>query len=668
MGSATNACSVCTFDDSMTRTNWNVELGDSGSDPIDTVEYDTSAGWYFETDDGFSYELVAKGFDNDVGTNWAQSCSRFGTPGSDPSATCTAGCTSDGCGAGNSCSLDTQLCVCDAATGYYPSCTSPTSCTKCAQVFPPDTCVVTWRKNGTIRYAVYEWEANDNAGDSEFYYQITYFSGSGGGEGVSTSTPTNFNPTVDPNPKLIETIYVTEDYWNQNATIGGYVETVKEVCTGDNSDLCVQYYSQKTLCTVVTPEPSKAPTRAPTRPPVPAPTRDPTPSPTWPCPQVWWQNDDVCNPSVVGDRCLCGRDDGVDSKPLGDNCCLDNPDFDTMMSFPGYVEEDRTHRIADDCKLDAQLQFPDKRGSADAGTSFGYLLEERDHGFSFGIGPTDYPYLLRICWQLTFDEVSCQIDSDEAVNTQLCDEASVQLYSVGLNVSATSGCVNVEGANDAAAAVVEFTVTGLTCEEAENALALENGGSTDDGSGSGGRRLLQSEDRLCFDNTAIYGNLQIVSVSTLQNQSCFDGRIYPMDIPVWYNYADAFVAAPTKEEEIPAWLWWLIGAMVVFLAILAALLYKFWWANKATGAALGAVQTDLDAAIEENEMGFGGGVAGNAVGFNPLATGFNPNAPAGAAGPNGPLAGQGGQGDFVRPNVQKEVFRQEYGQNMGNSR
>ena len=49
-------------------------------------------------------------------------------------------------------------------------------------------------------------------------------------------------------------------------------------------------------------------------------------------------------------------------------------------------------------------------------------------------------------------------------------------------------------------------------------------------------------------------------------------------------------------------------------------------------AALGATQADLDAAVMENEQGFGGYLGSGAVGFNPLATGFNPNASAGFSG------------------------------------
>ena len=123
-----------------------------------------------------------------------------------------------------------------------------------------------------------------------------------------------------------------------------------------------------------------------------------------------------------------------------------------------------------------------------------------------------------------------------------------------------------------------------------------------------------------------------------------------------------------KENEIPQWLYWIIAALVIFLAILALLLYKYWWKNKATGAALGTTQKELDAAVMEEEVGFAADVGTNAVGFNPLATGFNPNAPAGGVGPNAPPNGQGGGANFIKPNVEKTVYRQDYGAQMGNLR
>ncbi len=47
--------------------------------------------------------------------------------------------------------------------------------------------------------------------------------------------------------------------------------------------------------------------------------------------------------------------------------------------------------------------------------------------------------------------------------------------------------------------------------------------------------------------------------------------------------------------------------------------------NKRAGAELGDIQDDLDAAIAENEMGFGADLKPGEFPFNPLATGYNPN-------------------------------------------
>merc|ERR1711879_374762 len=179
------------------------------------------------------------------------------------------------------------------------------------------------------------------------------------------------------------------------------------------------------------------------------------------------------------------------------------------------------------------------------------------------------------------------------------------------------------------------------------------------------RRLL---DTSCFNNIAAYGNLVITKATSLEQPDCYDGRIYPMRVPVWFNSDAAFVAPPSDTEEIPAWLWWLIAGLVVFLGVLAVLVYWYWFKNKKTGAALQAKQIEIDAEVEINENGWQSGLAQNRVGFNPLATGFNPNAAAGVTDPNAPMINGGGQQDFVRTNVEKPVFREEYGPNAGNLR
>jgi len=258
-----------------------------------------------------------------------------------------------------------------------------------------------------------------------------------------------------------------------------------------------------------------------------------------------------------------------------------------------------------------------------------------------------------VYWRLTFDDLICNYDG--ATNTDCNPSDPRSLRRAGLRINKTSGWLKVWGADDVLNATVTFYTEQLDCCDLNVTATPGN----------------SCNNQNCFSNIAITGNLEIVNATpadSCRDEPCNDHRIYPMRIPVYFNYDDAFTVPPSTEKELPPWLWWLIAALVVFLALMAFLVYKYWWKNKATGAALNSVQEDLDNAVAEQEDGFGAGLQGNAVGFNPLATGFNPNAAAGAVGPNAPPNGGGGGGDFVRPNVEKQVFRQQYGGNTGNLR
>eukprot|EP01083_Nonionella_stella_P077349 211158_1 len=112
---------------------------------------------------------------------------------------------------------------------------------------------------------------------------------------------------------------------------------------------------------------------------------------------------------------------------------------------------------------------------------------------------------------------------------------------------------------------------------------------------------------------------------------------------------------------------WVIFVIITGgLGLFCFLCYRYYWLEQQTGAALDQVQHDLDQALSESEVGFGSGLQGNQVGFNPLATGFNPNAPAGNGVPNRPPEHGGVGKDFIRPNVERPVFKQQYGPQEGN--
>mmetsp|Transcript_33084 Transcript_33084/g.53757 ORF Transcript_33084/g.53757 Transcript_33084/m.53757 type:complete len:1018 (+) Transcript_33084:95-3148(+) len=625
-----NGCSVCEFQDS-TKTGWTVAVGDTGNTAIDTVTHGAE-GYWITTDDGFSYELVSAGYDNSIGDNWAQSCSVLGTPGAPPSASCSAQCSATSCGAGGSCNAATGLCECDPTTGYYPQCTDPQSCTKCLLVPQSEVCTVYWSKNGTDTFAVYEWSDNNRDGTTE--YEITYLSTeSGVAEKVTATTQGALSVRVD-------------NYAPSNTTYGGFVRSVLDVCQGTGAnEVCNVFYSTATECEVVTSTPTTSPTPAPTSPPTPAPSNPPTPSPTLQCPLYFWNQEDVCercastnaNCQYGGYRCQC-----TDS--TNDYCCL------SAQEGVQY-DADRAHKTSDGCKLDVQWEEPRGRNEDDweSDPTPGYLLSEGDHSFQVDFMPDDYPCTMDIFWALVFENVDCSYTSRRRLQSNnsnaggngnvACDSSSNDISQAGLAVDVQSGMLTVFGADDVINATVDFTVERLQCAD-------------------GGKD--------CYDSLAVYGELIIVNATSRCDPSCYDGRIYPMRIPVWYNYAAALLVVPSSEETLPAWLWWLIGALAIFLAILAILVYKYWWKNKATGAALASKQADLDDAIAEQEMGWAGGLAPNAVGFNPLATGFNPNAPAGAANPNGPPDANPVGKEFVRPLDERPIFKVEYGQKYGN--
>ena len=660
------------------RDNWDITFSDAGDDDIDSVFYDSST--WIETDDGYSYELISKGFDNDLGDNWAQSCSVFGTPGSDPAAACDTNCNSPGinCGNGGYCDSDTGLCVCNETTGYYPDCTDPTTCLKCKLIPTIAECQVLWRKNGTTgdKFAIFNWtEINtDASGGYKLYWFDAAVSCPNGVIGGSAATGCD---VITSNPTYVDALAQRIDnYYTYNDTIGGFVTSYVTVCSdaGDGT-ICTEYESARIPCHVITQSPTFSPTMAPTGSPTSEPTKNPTASPTWACPEYWWENEDVCNSNTgdgyAGDRCTCTGD-----KPK--QCCLLEPDW------TGTYDADRQHKTDYECKLDVELDSPKKRfvSEDDAGTADGYLLSEGTHTFTIGISPDNFPCKMDICWELQFTGTECpnrrrrlqkdDDDDDDDIDTIICDETSTDLTQAGLSIDVTSGCLKVWGQNDVENTTVTFEVERLDCDQA---LAIINGDDDDDDDDDDTddtdvtrrrrRRRRRLADTSCFDDVQLNGDLVITNATNDCRPDCYDGRIYPMRIPVWYNYASALVAPPAAEKELPAWLWWLIAALVVFLALLALLVYKYWWKNKATGAALNTAQADLDAAIEEQEIGFGGDLGGQQVGFNPLATGFDPNSAAGQPKPNGPMGRGGRGGDFIRPNVEKPVFKQQFGPSHG---
>ena len=94
---AEDACSTCIFNDAMDNSDWDITISNADGSVIDTVDHGAAnTGSWVVPVDGYSLELAWKGFDNDIGGNWIQSCYIYGTPGSDPLPECPSNCVNIG--------------------------------------------------------------------------------------------------------------------------------------------------------------------------------------------------------------------------------------------------------------------------------------------------------------------------------------------------------------------------------------------------------------------------------------------------------------------------------------------------------------------------------------------------------------------------------------------
>jgi len=119
----------------------------------------------------------------------------------------------------------------------------------------------------------------------------------------------------------------------------------------------------------------------------------------------------------------------------------------------------------------------------------------------------------------------------------------------------------------------------------------------------------------------------------------------------------------SNEDELPGWFWWVLIALLVFMLILAWLIYRFWWKQKKTATELGDAEDELDQQKADNEAGFGKDLDVGDVAFNPMATGVpGMERPADVFGNELQQRQMAAHNDMV--DVQAEVFqvRQDYGQ------
>jgi len=163
--------------------------------------------------------------------------------------------------------------------------------------------------------------------------------------------------------------------------------------------------------------------------------------------------------------------------------------------------------------------------------------------------------------------------------------------------------------------------------------------------------------------------LNVTECNSTNLQEC--RPVYPSSLKMRVDITgggDAFTETKT-QKEFPKWLWWLIGALVIFAAILALLGYRYWWKNKQTSEELVETEDQLEHALEENELGFGKDLAVGDVQFNPMATGVpgQKKAPELFA---GEMEKRNVDASNVRADVAVEKFahREQFGQQQGMKR
>ncbi|ETO14495.1 hypothetical protein RFI_22873, partial [Reticulomyxa filosa] len=178
-------CSCSFGGSSMSNTKWHVSFVDTtDSNTVDSITYDSSTWPQIFT--GYTYELKYLGFDNHQGSNWEQSCSSKGTPGSHPIYNCSWTCTPQQCqlnGASSAICGSSQQCDCKNSEYFFADRT-------CNKVPPPGTCYAYWIKNDTTnsRYVQFEWGAA--ATDRDHKYLLSYYTRSGSSDQVITSVRT----------------------------------------------------------------------------------------------------------------------------------------------------------------------------------------------------------------------------------------------------------------------------------------------------------------------------------------------------------------------------------------------------------------------------------------------------------------------------------------------
>jgi hypothetical protein len=546
-----SSCSCYFGGSSMSNTNWHVSLMDStNQQAVDSLTYDSSTWPQILT--GYTYALKYVGYDNQLGSNWEQSCNTRGTPGSDPVRNCTWTCTNQQCQLNGASSANcitngnTQQCNCNSNSYYFADRT-------CYSVPPPGSCVAYWYKNETTgaRYVEFEWGAA--ATDRDHKYILNYYTPHGLDQ-VTTSSRVK--------------VVADYDYGRGTTKVAGYVQTQIASAVSTN----VSCYPS---------------------------TMSPTVSPTHEPPYVYISGD-VCEK----ERCSC-----YEQNPY--NCTGD----DVTKSFS-----------ADD----SQTQY-----------------------ISITRMPEDYEDSVYVFWQIwsTPNYVESSNTTNSTASASSSNAVDIRNLLVAVNSTNSTNNQTQSGIGITPTyGVLEYNTS--TGEDLKIGIIIAKQTVADGGS----RYRWYTLNITVCNTTNTFQDCTSAYPSTLRMKVDVLGHDQPYE-------------ESKTQKEMPTWLWWLIGALVIFAAILALLGYRYWWKNKQTTQELNETNDELNHAIEENELGFGKDLNVGDVQFNPMATGV----PGQKKAPElfgGEIEKRNNDASNVRADVAVEKFahREQFGQQQGAKR
>jgi len=250
------------------------------------------------------------------------------------------------------------------------------------------------------------------------------------------------------------------------------------------------------------------------------------------CPLYFWRNNDVCNEDTTryyGDRCRCT----TDSSP---NCCLQNSTFIRGQSYDSHRTQSPDLVCAQDCQLGHPMREEREESNHPRGSP-GYLLTSGHHSFEIGILPLNYTcdLGLEIYWELNLHSTSCS-DDDTKQDWQ-CDGQNWE--SIGLHVSNTSGMVEIQNQMDLNNSI-DFYIRKLACSQAMEYF---------DGK-------MHNYSDCKWPDIVGNGELIITRAVSKCDSECYDGRIYPFSVPIWYGWDMEMWADPPQHLASTGWKWW----------------------------------------------------------------------------------------------------------------